>query len=53
MESKLQEYMDRFGEQFPLMMVQGMEDSEIIKLVDGCLESGEPYEPDYEDGVLY
>ena len=53
MESKLQEYKDKFGEQFPLMMVMGMDDSEIIKLIDGCIESGEPYAPDFEGGVCY
>lgn len=53
MESKLQEYRDKFDEQFPLMMVRGIDDAEIIKLIDGCIESGEPYEPDFEDGVDY
>lgn len=46
MEDKLQEYKDTFGEQFPLMLVQGMEDEDIIEEIEGCLKRGTPYEPE-------
>ena len=53
MNDKLEDYEEMFKEPFPLMLVRGLEDSEIIKLIDDCLESGKSYEPDFEEGVLY
>lgn len=53
MESKLQEYKDKFGEQFPLMMVRGMDDKDVVKLINDCLESEKPYEPDFNEGDVY
>lgn len=53
MNKKLDEYRAKFGEQFPLMLVQGMEDREIIKIIDECLESGKPYEPDLDSDTVY
>lgn len=46
MEDKLQEYRDAFGEQFPLMLVQGMDDDDILAEIEGCLKRGVPYEPE-------
>lgn len=51
MNKKLDEYRKRFNEQFPLMLVMGMDDEDIIEIIDKCLESGEPYDPDISDEV--
>lgn len=53
MNKKLDEYREKFDEQFPLMLVRGMTDDEIIKIIDECLESGKPYEPKLDPDVLY
>lgn len=49
----LEEYRRIFNDQFPLMLVRGMGDADIIKIIEGCLKSGKPYEPDLEEGCLY
>lgn len=53
MNEKLDEYREKFDEQFPLMLVLGMSDEDISSLVDECLESGKPYEPDFDEGTVY
>ncbi len=53
MDEKLQEYRDKFGEQFPLMLVMGVDDSEIIKIITDSINANTPYEPDFTEGVLY
>lgn len=53
MNEKLEKYRETFGEQFPLMLCMGMPDKEIIKIIDECLDSGKPYEPEIEKDVLY
>lgn len=54
MEQKLEEYADRFDENFPLFIVRNMDEDEIIKVIDECLEKGEPYEvKDYDSDVTY
>lgn len=46
MQAKMDKYKEVFDEQFPLMLVQGMSDKEIAAVIDGCLRSGKPYEPE-------
>ena len=53
MDEKLREYREAFGEQFPLMLVQGVSDDGIAAIIDECLEVGRPYEPECEDGIKY
>lgn len=53
MNEKLDAYREKFGEQFPLMLCMGMPDKDIIKIIDKCLKSGKPYDPEIEDDVLY
>lgn len=53
MDEKLEQYRERFDDSFPLMCTMGMSDESIIELIDRCLKSGEPYEPDTEGGILY
>lgn len=53
MDEKYKEYREKLGEQFPRFLVQGMEDVEITKIIDRCIESGKPYEVDAKDGAQY
>lgn len=52
----MREYYDKFDNCFPVVMEAPLNDDEIIKAIEHCLEIGEPYkEPDYEiiPGVVY
>lgn len=52
-EKALEEYRERFGEYFPLMLAQGMSDAQIIREVNACLKSGKEYEPDAPGDALF
>lgn len=53
--NELQErYRAKFGEILPLFMVSDRSIEGIRKLIDECIESGKPYEPeDNGPGILY
>ena len=53
MEEILSQYRVAFDEQFPLMLFQGVEEDEIIAIVEECLEAGKPYEAELNTGVKY
>lgn len=58
MDKKLQAYVDRFGEGFPMMpLAWGREYSEVIQIIDECLEKGKDvYELGYvtdDEDTLY
>ena len=53
MNEKLNEYREKFGEPLPMMFFRCATDDEIIKVIDSCLESGKPYEPELEEGAAY
>lgn len=46
MEELMEQYREKFDDQFPLMLVQGLDDERIADLIRKCLISGKPYEPD-------
>ena len=43
MKEKLQNYLDKFEEYFPLMEVEGLTEQEIIDIIDRCIQSGKTY----------
>lgn len=49
----MDKYEDTFNEQFPLMLFRGMKDHEIISILKECLEKGEPYDSELEEGCDY
>ena len=49
----LDEYADKFGENFPTYCMLSATDSEVIKIIKRCLERNEPYEVTTETGVVY
>ena len=52
-EAKRVNYQERFSDQFPRMLFQGVFDAELVAIIDECLEIGKPYEPALEPGCLY
>ena len=53
MNEKLDEYEMFFNEPFPMRLCMGMPDKDVIKIIDKCLKSGKPYDPEIEHDVLY
>lgn len=51
LDELLKEYIDAFGEAFPLMCCMGMARSEIADTIRKCIDSGKPFEP--EEGADY
>lgn len=53
LNTKLTEYEAKFNDCFPLFAMRSAEEDEIIKVIDACLESGMPYEPEYDENTDY
>ena len=47
----LNEYVEKFGENFPLMIVR-LNDDELAEVLNKCLDEGKPYEFDEETKKL-
>ena len=43
MREKLQNYLDKFEQYFPLMDVEGLTEQEIIDIIDRCITSNKTY----------
>jgi hypothetical protein len=43
MDKLMQEYQERFGEQFPLMLCRGCDDEEIEEIIKKCLKENKPH----------
>lgn len=54
MEEALERYLQHFGENFPLMIVEMKTDEEIIERINHCIETNQPEaEPEYDDDSDY
>jgi 2-oxo-4-hydroxy-4-carboxy--5-ureidoimidazoline (OHCU) decarboxylase len=53
LEELLNKYAEQFGDNFPIFAVKGMDEDEIIKLIQSSLDEDKQYEPEYLDGVDY
>lgn len=51
LEKLLAEYKEKFGEPFPMFVVRYLDDEEISKSIQECIDKGEPLE--LEDGADY
>lgn len=50
----IEQYVDRFHENFPLFALMGMEEVEIKGILQECLDKGTPYHPpDLDEKSLY
>lgn len=43
MREKLQDYLNKFEEYFPLMEVEGLTEQQIIDIIDRCIASNKTY----------
>ncbi len=53
MEKLLQEYVEKFSDNFPLFMVLSITDSEIIKILEDSIANNRKYNPEVIEGVVY
>lgn len=54
MEEALNRYREKFGENYPMMIVGMQTDEEIIRRINHCIDTNTPEEePKYEEGADY
>lgn len=53
LDELLNRYTEQFDDNFPIFAVRGMDEDEIIKIVQKCLDENKPYDHEYLDGVDY
>lgn len=53
LDKLLDEYKEKFKEQFPLMLCRTMDDDEIIEIIKECMEKGISYEPELDKEANY
>jgi len=53
MDKLLNEYVDKFGENFPLRSMMGRDENEVIEIISKCIESNKKYEANYKDDAVY
>jgi hypothetical protein len=46
-------YTEVFNENFPIFAVRTMNEGDLIKLLETCLENKMPYKPKYKEGAEY
>lgn len=50
----IEQYVERFHENFPLFALMSMEESEVEAIIQDCLDKGTPYRPpDLDEKSLY
>jgi len=49
----LLKYVDKFNENFPTFLVLGIEDKDLIKLLEKSIKTEKKYEPKIIEDVLY
>lgn len=53
MKELLEQYLEKFDDQFPLMLVRGMDEEEIITILKKCIEENKPYEIEFDEYANY
>lgn len=53
MEELLNEYRERFDENFPIMLFRGIPEDEVMQSIQKCLSDGKPFEADLDTEVDY
>lgn len=49
----MDEYYERFGNCFPLMLCRTVSEDGIVKIIRKCLDEGKEFEPDLEPDGYY
>lgn len=45
MPELIEQYAEKFNENFPLFVLMGMDDEEVEAIIQECLDKGTPYRP--------
>ncbi len=54
MTELIEQYLDRFNENFPLFALMGVEEAKIESIIQDCLDKGTPYRPpELDEKTLY
>lgn len=48
----IEQYTQRFNENFPLFMLKGRTEDELIGIIKDCLKTGKPYVPPDNDAAI-
>lgn len=54
LDNLIREYVDKFNENFPVYSMMCASDEQVAEIIEQCLSSGKPYEPEELEGdALY
>lgn len=54
LDTLIREYVDKFNENFPVYSMMCASDEQVAEIIEQCLSSGKPYEPEELEGdALY
>lgn len=54
MAELIEQYLERFHENFPLFALMGVEEAEVKAIIQDCLDKGTPYRPpELDEESLY
>ena len=53
LDELIKEYTQVFNENFPLFAIPSAPESEIVKIIENCLEENTPYTPEYKKDAKY
>ena len=53
MDELLDQYMERFKENFPLFLVRHLDEADINAIIQRCLDTGQVYAPEVEEKSDY
>ena len=53
MDELLNQYVDMFHENFPLFCYRGVDENELMTIIQKCIDEGKPLKVELEDDRLY
>ena len=53
LDELMHKYRETFNDQFPLMIVRNTSEQEIINMIEDCIKTGLPFEPEMDEDVDY
>lgn len=53
MEKLLEEYVDKFNENFPIFLLKGIDEDEIMEMIKKCIDEDKPCEIEVDENDDY
>ena len=53
MEQTLNDYVDKFGENFPVMLFRTSSEADIVRMIADCIRKGVPFVPELDAACDY